>query len=144
MALKEILYESQEYDQMIQLRLDILRKPLGLSFTPDELKKEQQDILLGSFEDNRLLACCVLTPENEQTIRLRQMAVEHHQQGKGVGASLLRFAENIARDRGFTYITMHARDGAIGFYESNGYRKDGELFMEVTIPHYKLVKKIKG
>jgi hypothetical protein len=38
---------------------------------------------------------------------------------------------------------MHARDGAIGFYERNGYLRDGELFMEVTMPHYKLVKKIK-
>jgi ribosomal protein S18 acetylase RimI-like enzyme len=143
MALKEILYDSQEYDQMIQLRLDILRKPLGLSFTPDELKNEQQDILLGAFEDNTLLGCCVLTRESEHSIQLRQMAVDHHQQRKGVGESLLRFAENVARDRGYTYITMHARDGAIGFYERNGYLRDGELFMEVTIPHYKLVKKIK-
>ena len=144
MALKEILYDSQEYDQMIQLRLDILRRPLGLSFTPDELKNEQQDILLGAFEDDRLLGCCVLTRESEHSIQLRQMAVEHHHQRKGVGGSLLRFAENVARDRGYTYITMHARDGAIGFYERNGYLRDGELFMEVTIPHYKLVKKIKG
>lgn len=144
MALKEILYDSQEYAQMIQLRLDILRKPLGLSFAPDELKKEEKDILLGAFEEDRLLACCVLTPENEHSIQLRQMAVEHPGQRKGVGTSLLRFAENVARDRGYTYITMHARDSAIGFYESNGYQKDGELFMEVTIPHYNLVKKIKG
>ena len=143
MALKEILYDSEEYAQMIQLRLDILRKPLGLSFTPDELQKEKGDILLGAFEENHLLACCVLTPENEHTIQLRQMAVENKLQGKGVGASLLRFAENIARDRGYSYMTMHARDGAIGFYERNGYQKDGDLFNEVTLPHYKLVKKIK-
>ncbi|MFN9109332.1 MAG: GNAT family N-acetyltransferase [Bacteroidota bacterium] len=143
MALKEIMYESPEYDQMIQLRLDILRKPIGLSFTIDELKNEKNDILLGAFEEDHILACCVLTPENENSIQLRQMAVQNNIQGKGVGATLLRFAENVARDRGYSYMMMHARDSAVRFYEKHGYQVDGESFFEVTIPHYKMVKKIK-
>lgn len=143
MALKEIIYDSQEYEQMIQLRLDVLRKPLGLSFTLDELKKEKEDILLGAFEEEHLLACCVLTPADNSVIQLRQMAVQNNIQGRGVGAILLRFAENIARDRGYSYMTMHARESAAGFYEQNGYGIDGEQFIEVTIPHYKMVKKIK-
>lgn len=143
MALKEIIYDSPEYEQMIQLRLDVLRKPLGLSFTLDELKKESDDILLGAFEEENLLGCCVLTPDNYSTIQLRQMAVQNKIQGKGVGGTLLRFAENVARDKGYTYMTMHARDTAISFYEQNGYEIDGEPFIEVTIPHYKMVKKIK-
>jgi predicted GNAT family N-acyltransferase len=137
------MYDSPEYEQMIQLRLDVLRRPLGLSFTPDELKKEKDDILLGAFEEDKLLACCVLTPTEKATIKLRQMAVQNNIQGKGVGATLLRFAENVARDRGYAYMTMHARDTATGFYEQNGYEIDGEQFIEVTIPHYKMVKKIK-
>jgi predicted GNAT family N-acyltransferase len=143
MAMKEIIYDSPEYDQMIQLRLDVLRKPLGLSFSPDELKEEKNDILLGAFEDEYLLACCLLTEINKSIIQLRQMAVEKKLQGKGVGASLLRFAENIAGDRGYTYMVMHARESAVGFYEQNGYKTEGERFIEVTIPHYKMVKKIK-
>ena len=143
MAMKEIIFDSPEYDQMIQLRLDVLRKPLGLSYTPEELKEEKNDILLGAFEDDHLLACCVLSAINHSTIKLRQMAVEKKLQGKGVGASLLRFAENIAGDRGYTYMVMHARETAIGFYEQNGYKTDGERFTEVTIPHYKMIKKIK-
>jgi len=143
MALKEIMYESPEYDQMIQLRLDVLRKPLGLSFSLDELKKEKEDILLGAFEEDRMLACCVLSPQDNSSIQLRQMAVQNNVQGKGVGATLLRFAENVARDRGFTYMTMHARDSAVSFYEKHGYETTGEPFFEVTIPHYNMVKKIK-
>ena len=143
MALKEIIYESPEYDQMIELRLDVLRKPLGLSFSLDELQKEKDDILLGAFEEDKILACCVLTPNDSNCIQLRQMAVQNNVQGKGVGATLLRFAENVARDRGFTYMNMHARDSAVSFYQKHGYQIDGESFFEVTIPHYKLVKKIK-
>jgi ribosomal protein S18 acetylase RimI-like enzyme len=71
------------------------------------------------------------------------MAVQNNLQGKGVGATLLRFAENVARDRGYTFMTMHARDSAVSFYEKNGYQVEGESFFEVTIPHYKMAKKIK-
>ncbi|MFN5334548.1 MAG: GNAT family N-acetyltransferase [Bacteroidota bacterium] len=143
MALKEIMYDSHEYEQMIQLRLDVLRKPLGLSFSLDELQKEKDDILLGAFEEEQLLACCALTPVDNATIQLRQMAVQNNLQGRGVGAILLRFAENIARDRGYSYMSMHARDTATGFYEKHGYETEGDLFYEVTIPHFKMVKKIK-
>jgi predicted GNAT family N-acyltransferase len=143
MALKEIIYESPEYDQMIQLRLDVLRKPLGLSFSLDELKKEKTDILLGAFEEDKLLACCVLTSQDSKAIQLRQMAVQNNLQGKGVGATLLRFAENVACDRGYCYMTMHARESAVQFYQKHGYQIEGDPFQEVTIPHYKMVKKIK-
>ena len=40
---------------MVHLRNEILRKPLGLFFTEEELDKEKDDILMGAFEDDRLL-----------------------------------------------------------------------------------------
>jgi predicted GNAT family N-acyltransferase len=35
---------------------------------------------------------------------------------------------------------MHARINSIGFYEKMGYKKRGEEFVEVTIPHYLMEK----
>ena len=40
MALKIIDHGSKEYQLMVQLRNDILRKPLGMDFTAEELEKE--------------------------------------------------------------------------------------------------------
>jgi predicted GNAT family N-acyltransferase len=37
---------------------------------------------------------------------------------------------------------MHARSNAVGFYEKVGYRTIGEQFMEVTIPHFIMEKKL--
>ena len=51
------------------------------------------------------------------------MAVVSGLQGKGIGKVLLQFAENIARDRGYKKIMMHARKTAVGFYEKSGYKK---------------------
>ena len=80
---------------MVNLRNEILRKPLGLSFTEEELEGEKDDILMGAFEDDRLLGCCVLTPMDAGSVRLRQMAVPKNMQGKGIGKALMIFAENI-------------------------------------------------
>ena len=115
MALKLIDYGSPEYEKMLRLRYDLLRKPLGLSFDPKELEKETEDILMGAFEDDRLLGCCLLTREDAKTMRLRQMAVPNSLQGKGIGRALMIFAENIARDMGYLTLTMHARVTATGF-----------------------------
>ena len=142
MALKIIDHGSKEYKQMVDIRKAILRKPLGLDFTPEELAREKEDILIGCFEDDKLEGCCLLTKEGVGNVRLRQMAVTSGLQGKGIGRVLMYFAENIARDKGFKKMTMHARDNAIGFYEKLGYKKIGNQFLEVTIPHYVMEKEL--
>ena len=140
MALRIIDHGTDEYTQMVNLRNLLLRKPLGLSFDEKELEKEKNDILLGCFDDSKLEGCCLLTEAEPKTVRLRQMAVVSGLQGKGIGKVLLQFAENIARDRGYKKIMMHARKTAVGFYEKSGYIKSGEEFEEVSIPHYVMEK----
>ncbi|HYC28887.1 MAG TPA: GNAT family N-acetyltransferase [Chitinophagaceae bacterium] len=142
MALKMIDHGSKEYQQMINLRYNILRKPLGLSFTPDELEKEKNNVLIGVFEDDQLLGCCMLVKEDNKKMRLRQVAVPNNQQGKGIGRALMSFAENISRDLGYNRIMMHARKTAIPFFEKLGYKVTSEVFDEITIPHLIMEKEL--
>lgn len=142
MALKIVDYGTDEYNNMIKLRNDILRKPLGLQFSDDELQKEKDNMHMAAYEDERMLGCCMLVEEDPGTVRLRQMAVVNDVQGKGIGRALMTFAENLARDRGYKRITMHARKNASGFYEKMGYKKSGEEFTEITIPHYVMEKEL--
>ncbi|MEP6674716.1 MAG: GNAT family N-acetyltransferase [Ferruginibacter sp.] len=141
MALKQIDHGSPDYASMVKLRDDVLRKPLGLSFTADELAREKEDILIGAFDEDEILACCLLTKVDAYTLKLRQMAVQNNMQGKGIGATMMNFAETLARDKGFRCLTMHARNTAIGFYEKFGYKKKGEEFIEVNVPHHVMEKK---
>jgi len=142
MALKIIDHGTPEYDEMVNLRNEILRKPLGLSFSQDELEQEKENLMMAAYEDDQMLGCCMLVEEGPGTVRLRQMAVINDLQGKGIGRALMQFAENLARDRGYQKITMHARQNAIGFYEKMGYRKIGKEFQEITIPHYTMEKEL--
>ncbi len=140
MGLKQIDHGTPEYQQMVALRYQILRQPLGLGFTEDELVAEKDHILIAAFDDDHMLGCCMLTTLDNQTLKIRQMAVQNNLQGKGIGASLMSFVENLARDKGYRNLVMHARDTAIGFYEKFGYRVIGEQFIEVGLPHHLMAK----
>jgi predicted GNAT family N-acyltransferase len=140
MALKILEYGTKEYDEMIELRNTMLRKPLGLSFDKEDIANEKDYLLIGCYEDDKLEACCMLVPKDKNTVQLRQMAVAPALQRSGIGRVMVQFAENIARDRGFNKMTMHARQTAVGFYEKSGYKVVGNMFMEVTIPHFEMQK----
>ncbi len=142
MALKIIDHNTPQYKDMIQLRDEILRKPLGLVFSAEELEKEKDNLLIGAYEEDIMLGCCMLVEEGADTVRLRQMAVLNDLQGRGIGKALMNFAENLARDRGYKRITMHARKNSVGFYEKMGYKLIGTEFEEITIPHFVMEKKL--
>ena len=142
MSLKIIEFGSPSYQKMVDLRFQILRHPLGLTFDQADLDKEKDDILIGFFEDDSLDGCCILTPDNKTNISLRQMAVVSGLQGKGIGRVIMNFAENVARDRGYKLLHIHARKSAVGFYEKLGYQIIGEEFEEVTIPHFEMQKNL--
>lgn len=142
MALKILDHGSQEYRQMVKLRDDLLRKPLGLSFSPEELENEKENMLIAAFEEEEMLGCCMLVEEKPDIVRLRQMAVLNDLQGKGIGRALMGFAENLARDRGYKIISMHARKNTVLFFEKMGYKVKGDEFIELTIPHFIMQKQL--
>lgn len=139
-----ISLNTPEYEQMINLRTKILRKPLGLSFTEEELKRDEEDMLFGAFFPNggQIVACCILQPLGNGVAKLRQMAVDDESQGIGMGTAMLSFAEYVATKEGISQVILHARKLAVGFYQKYDYKIVGDLFMEVGIPHYKMEKLI--
>jgi N-acetylglutamate synthase-like GNAT family acetyltransferase len=143
MPIKQIDHGTKEYQQMVELRTDILRKPLGLAFEKKELEREANDILIAAFEEDKMLGCCLLTKIDNQCVRLRQMAVQNNLQGKGIGAAMMNYAENVARDAGYNKVIMHARKTAIAFFEKLGYKATGNEFVEITIPHFVMEKKLR-
>ncbi|MFT4223981.1 GNAT family N-acetyltransferase [Dysgonomonas sp.] len=137
-----IKYRSPEYEEMLALRTKILREPLGLTFTQEDLEKDKDDFLLviRSSGTQSIVACCILTPLDKKTGKLRQMAVNDTVQKSGLGTAMLAFAEYVATKEGFEKITLHARKVAVGFYEKYNYKIIGDEFEEVGIPHYEMEK----
>lgn len=133
---------SPAYEEMIGLRMRVLLDPIGIPRTYINPRKEAADLLLGAYQKEKLIGCCILTRLSDTTVQLRQMAVDAFVQRKGTGAALLAFAEAVARENGFAEVVMHARDAVLPFYEKCGYRICGEQFFEVGVPHHKMKKDI--
>ncbi|WP_114792195.1 GNAT family N-acetyltransferase [Niabella yanshanensis] len=142
MALKIIDFGTKEYQQMIDLRNEILRKPLGMELESSDIEADKENILIGAFEEEKMLGCCILVKEGDLGVILRQMAVRNQLQGKGIGRALMEFAETIARDIGYREISMHARSSAAGFYEKMGYNVTGDEFLKLSIAHILMKKRI--
>lgn len=140
MALRWIVFGSPEYREVVELRRRVLRIPLGLDFTPDQLAGEGKDLHLAAYEAGALVGCLMLSDHGGGVVQMRQVCVEPNRQGTGVGALLVRESEAEARRRGYRHMMLHARDIAVGFYERMGYEKVGEPFVEVSIPHQEMNK----
>ena len=128
------------YKAVFDLREEVLRKPIGLSLHNEDLSDEVNDYILTATIDNNLAGCLILTPKGNGTLQLRQMAVSPDMQGKNIGKQLVVFAEQFAREQGYTHIMLHARTVAQGFYDKLGYRQSSEIFTEVGIPHIEMEK----
>lgn len=142
MEIRLLAHGSTDYEEMINLRLHVLLNPIGVPASFINKEKEKNDLLIGAYEDTSIIGCCVLTEKNNETVQLRQMAVDQTIQGKGIGRQIVAFAEKIAKERGYSRLMMHARDVVIPFYEKCGYSITGEPFTEVGIPHHIMEKEL--
>lgn len=126
--------------QAVELRRHILRLPLGLDFTQEELDAEKGDTHIVATSADRVVGCLVMVPQTDTVVKMRQVAVEPDLQGKGIGERMVAASEVWAKGAGFTWIELNARDTAVDFYLRHHYRVVGDPFEEVTIPHRKMVK----
>jgi hypothetical protein len=139
----EIQFATPEYDELVQLRTKILRKPLGLEFTIDQLSNEYNDFHFGIYnQELKLLGGMIFNNTGNNTLKMRQVAVDDVCQNKGIGKFMVKQSEEWAKEKGFNKIELNARDTAIPFYQSLGYEAEGEIFIEVSIPHLKMVKNL--
>ena len=128
------------YAKVIELRFEVLRKPLGRVFSEADIEAEVNDHHLAIVEGESVKACLVLTERGQGTVQMRQVAVNPNFQRGGLGSVLVRYSELFARRLDMTEMVLHARANVVGFYERLGYEKQGDLFEEVGIPHQNMRK----
>jgi len=143
MTFKEIVFGTQEYRLECLLREEVLRRPLGLVLSDEDLAGEESQLHFGLFDSSHDLVACVVAVRLSPTeARIRQMAVSPRHQRKGLGQRVMREIENDLKTRGFEHLVMNARTSAVRFYEKLGYRPAGGEFVDVTVPHVRMSKAV--
>ncbi|MGH6864726.1 MAG: GNAT family N-acetyltransferase [Methyloceanibacter sp.] len=131
---------SDLYRRSLALRETILRKPLGLTLSKDELDDDTMRQHFCAVAYGVVIGTVSLRPLDEATLQLKQMAVVPDRRLEKIGARLLAHAEAWGRDAGFRLMVLHARIEAKGFYFRFGYVPEGAPFDENTIPHVRMTK----
>ena len=143
MEIKVVKHYSEEYWNLVRLRDKVLREPLNLMFSEEELFLENKEIHIGVFEGNKVIGCLVLKQTDEDTtLKMRQVCIAPTHQRTGIGKYLIKYTENYCAQNKINKIICNAREKAIPFYETLGYKKKGEPFYEVKILHYYMEKNL--
>lgn len=137
----EVPFGSPQQLQSIALRNEVLRKPLGLHFSPEELQAENHQIHIVAIENQLVIGVLLLVILGD-SCKMRQVAVASGRQGEGIGEKMVRYSETSAVALGIQQMELHARESAVNFYLKLGYVIVGEKFEEVGIPHFRMKKNL--
>ncbi len=140
---KVIEHNSKDYWDTVHLRELVLRQPLGMRFSSEELELENNSYHIAAYDENhKIIGSAMFVPLSPSKLKMRQVVVAEDWQRRGIGKELLEFAENFAQSKDYQLIEANVRQTAMGFYESLDYIKVGKEFVEVGIAHMKVEKKI--
>ena len=141
-SFREISYNSDEYHQILKLRNESLRLPLGLSIYDEDLEMDKSSMHICGHRDDSIVACCIITPLDEHTAKVRQVAVAEKHRKQGIGSKLLDYVDAICREKGFNTLVANVRKHAVDLYTKKNWTIISDEFMEVGIPHVKMSKSI--
>ena len=90
--------------------------------------------------DNKEAVATARHRETNNGYKLERFAVLESKRGNGYGHIVLKaILEDLSNFNGNIY--MHAQLDVIPFYEKMGFGKEGDLFEEANITHYKMLLK---
>lgn len=142
MKLQIVDHGSSKYFQALALRDKVLRAPLGLFFSEEDILSEKNYLHFVLVSEDRVLATAQMLFIEKGIYKMRQVAVDFDYQSQGLGTKLVHFIEDWAKDNSIEKIVLHARETAVMFYEKRRYQIIGDVFSEVGIPHFFMEKYI--
>ncbi len=135
---------SQDYKDLLEFRNRYLWLPQGINIHDENLEEEKDQVFITAFsnETKEIIGCVVLVPKKNSECKLRQMVVDEKERNKGIGRAMIKYFEQVCKERTINRIYAHARKYAIDFYLKLDYKIISKEFMEVGIPHLKIEKKL--
>ncbi|MEK6744371.1 MAG: GNAT family N-acetyltransferase [Nitrospirota bacterium] len=141
---RQITTHDREYALEKELRNRVLRMPLGLHLSEQDVRDEDEQVHLVAVNGKGQVIGCVLIAFSGDVAKARQLAVEGAYRGRGIGIELMKRAEDAILARNIRTVTLHGRVTARGFFERLGYIAESGVFTEVTIPHITMHKDLTG
>lgn len=139
---KRIDLNSRDYLMEKQLREVILRKPIDLILSDEDIRYDHLFIHFGVFHGIDLIACCMAKEIEDGVAMMRQVCVKRAYQSQKVGTFMMKQAESQLKAMGYHKIVLHARITAWTFYQKLGYVFESDSFEEIGVEHRIMTKKL--
>jgi predicted GNAT family N-acyltransferase len=136
--------DASEVDAAMALRVRVFCGEQGVDEEEEMDDLDAVSTQVVGLDDTGVIATCRLREMEPGVWKLERMAVERRLRRLGVGARLLAGAEEEARAQGADEMVLHAQRRAEPFYASQGYRPEGETFLEAEIEHVAMRKPLDG
>jgi predicted GNAT family N-acyltransferase len=104
-----------------------------------QLATEVSDLHIVTKIGRQVVGTMIMSASNGKA-KMRQVAVLSEFQSVGVGMNMVNFFEQLSKSLELNAVVLHARETAVSFYKKLGYTKEGNVFEEVGIPHWKMTK----
>jgi len=141
MNICELETGSHLYAEAVALRYDQFFREHNLvkDILYDEKEKISKHIAI--IDNDSLIACGRITDLGEGVYQFSQIVVKPHLQGKGYGTQLLKELIKISVHDGCKKIILNARATAVKFYEEQGFKSHGDMFLSKTtgVPHFQML-----
>ena len=93
------------------------------------------------YIDNVPIACGRLSVFDGQA-KLCRIAVLPEHRKKGYASSVFEALLTVAKNNNIHFAFVHAQTQATGFYGKFGFVAEGDVFLEVDIPHIRMSKRL--
>lgn len=134
--------KSSYYKQVVMLRHDVLRTPIGLSIAEEDIIDDKNQYIVIALVEEEVVGCLLIKIIDKELVKFRQMAIAEKYQHKRIGQNVISYAENFCLMNEYQKIELHARKSAIEFYTKQEFVVVGNEFEEVGLPHFKMVKRL--
>ena len=121
-------------DEIKQIRIDVFMKEQGFSQEFDEIDETAKFVLL-SIDGKATGTCRYFHGKENGSAYIGRLAVRREFRGQRLGATIMIDAENTIRKAGFKTCGLSAQGQARPFYESLGYKAEGDEYLDEDCPH---------
>ena len=133
----------EEFKSYLNLRYRILRAPWGEPEGSEVDAIEDQCFHIMVINDETVLGVGRLQYNSADEAQIRYMAVEKEYEGNGIGRMIVNTLEQQARKKNVGIVILDAREPAVGFYQTLGYKIENKSYVLFNeIQHYRMTKQI--
>jgi len=151
MNIISVMFASPAYDELVNMRIETLYKPLDATISIENFAIEYKDVHLAFYNDNAQMiggiVAKVCEEEDEfmnkrKICLLKEVVVKEELQGVGYGAAILAELESLLISKGYKEVRLYTHLGAMEFYGKSGYLKHGKELDIHGIKQHVMKKKI--